>query len=270
MSNITINTDLCKRDGFCALVCPEAIFVQNEKGVSPEIVHEDECIKCGQCVSICPQGAILHADFPLTRIREVRQELLPSGEQVMELLRSRRSIRAWRDKPVERDLIEQIIEGARFAPSARNTQSTRFIVVQDRALLARIVELTVQNQAQLVAHDAEVLPAFSRLIEAFHESKDKILHDAPVLLVFHADQREEFVEVNATLALHNSALVCQGLGLGCFFAGYVVAVCQRDDSIPRLLALPDNHRIYGALAIGVPKLKFKKSMEREAPKITWM
>jgi nitroreductase/NAD-dependent dihydropyrimidine dehydrogenase PreA subunit len=270
MSRVSINTDKCKKDGSCALVCPEAIFVQKEKATTPEIFHEEECIACGQCVSICPQGAVVHADFPSDRVRSINQELIPSGEQVLELLKTRRSVRALRDRPVERDLIEKIIDAARFAPSARNSQSTEYIVVQDKAVLRKILELTTLHQARVIQRVSNPLPAFARLIRAFENGQDQILHNAPVLVLFHADRRNEFAEVNAALALQNAALICHGFGLGSFFAGYVTAVCQQDDSIPRLLTIPENHVIYGALAIGYPKLKFKNLMERDPAKTIWI
>jgi nitroreductase len=221
------------------------VLVQDEKKTNPRIAHEEECISCGHCVSICPNAAVIHNDFPIEQITEIKQDIQIPPEQLMELLKSRRSIRALRDRAVEKELIEQVVEGARFAPTALNIQSTEYIVIQDKEILKRIVELTVQSQARQIAHDA------------------------PVLIFFHADINDECAEVNATLALHNAALISHCLGLGSFYAGYITEVCQHDDDIPKLLSLPGNHRIYGALAIGYPKLKFKKRMDRKPAKITW-
>ena len=188
----------------------------------------------------------------------------------MEFLKSRRSIRAFRDKPVEKELIEQVIEGARFAPTARNIQSTKYIVIQDKNILNSIVALTAQSQARQIEKGAQALSSFSILVSEFKNGRDKILHDAPVLIFFHANINDEFAEVNASLAFHNAALIIHSLGLGSFYAGYIVAVCQHDDDIPKLLSLPGNHRIYGALAMGYSRLKFKKRMDRKPAKITWL
>ena len=270
MPKVAIDSDLCKKDGLCAMVCPEAVLVQNEKGTCPKVEYVDECIACGQCASICPHGAILHSDFPSSSIAPVNSDLFPSADQILELLKDRRSIRAFRGTPVEREKIEQIIDGARYAPSARNTQGTQYTVVQDPALLKSVVDLTIERQKQLTAEDPNALPAFGRLAKAYSEGVDHILHDAPALLVFHADPDTEFAEVNAAQAHQNAALICQGLGLGCFWAGYVTAVCQIDDRIPKLLAIPPNHRVYGMLAVGYPRVKFKKRMERRPATITWL
>jgi nitroreductase len=180
-------------------------------------------------------------------------------------------MRALWEKPVEKELLEKVIEGARLAPSARNRQGTQYSVVQDPARLNQITALTIQWQKNMVQTEPDPLPVFIRLVRAFEENgEDQILRRAPVLLFFHADRRSEFAEANANLALENASLVCQGIGLACFYAGYIVDVCQHDDAIPRLLSIPADHVIYGALAIGYPKLKFKNRPERKPARITWL
>jgi NAD-dependent dihydropyrimidine dehydrogenase PreA subunit len=117
MYAVTIDTERCKKDGLCAMVCPKGIFVQREKLTIPELMDEEGCIACGQCVAICRQGAISHSEFPATTLRAIQFEQMPTPEDVMVLLKTRRSIRAFRDKPLAKDTIETIIDGARFAPS---------------------------------------------------------------------------------------------------------------------------------------------------------
>jgi hypothetical protein len=64
-------------------------------------------------------------------------------------------------------------------------------------------------------------------------------------------------------------LLCHSLGLGCFYAGYVVSACKRDSSIPDLLSIPKKNQVYGALAMGYPKFKYKKWIERRPARIEW-
>jgi nitroreductase len=51
---------------------------------------------------------------------------------IMEAIRSRRSIRSYQDRPVEQDKLNLILEAGRLAPSARNLQDWRFVVIQDK------------------------------------------------------------------------------------------------------------------------------------------
>ena len=59
---------------------------------------------------------------------------------VMEAVETRQSVRAYEDKPVEPEKLERILEAARLAPSAKNRQEWRFIVVQDEARRRALVE----------------------------------------------------------------------------------------------------------------------------------
>ncbi|MCF6155015.1 MAG: nitroreductase [Candidatus Brocadia sp.] len=290
MSRIKITPSLCIKCGACVLSCPRTIFIQHTKESVPDIAQEELCNLCGHCVAICPQEAISHRDFPQGSIKPVNQEIIPSAGQIMEIIKARRSIRAFREKPVEKEIIEKIIDGARFAPSAHNTQSTKFVVIQDKVVLNRIVELTAFSFAKIVRQLQNPvikmlflvlarkkvkgllhsLPIFHRIVNAVHNGKDPILHNAPVLLIFHADKSIVFSDVNATLALNNASLISHALGLGSFYAGYVVAACCRDNSIHGLFSIPKNHQIYGALALGYPKFKYENWIERKPAQIEWL
>jgi nitroreductase len=211
---------------------------------------------------------------------------------VLELVRSRRSRRLYRDAPVERDVIEKVLEVARRGPSGHNEQSTEYVVIQDRDIIHEIGTLTAMGLRKLAQpfqnpigrmimrrmvgrrgaeYLAELAPEFEGLASLYDGGTDLILHEPPVLMLFCADSvGGTFAGTNANLALHNAALAAETLGLGCFYAGFVVVVSERDDSIARLISLPETHKIYGALAMGYPRLKFRKWPERNPAKVTWM
>ena len=150
MVEITVDESLCRRDGLCGMACVRGIFEQKERGGIPEIVRRETCIDCGHCAAICPAGAISHSSFPEGSVGSVDAATLPTYEQVFELVRSRRSKREFRDAPVEREVIEQMLEAARFAPSGHNAQGTMFAVVQDRDRLHEIGTLTGESLRKLV------------------------------------------------------------------------------------------------------------------------
>ena len=281
MLKININLDLCEKCGTCVQICPEKVFAQGKKESVAEVAHESMCIACGQCVAVCPKGAIEHVDFPEGSIKPINQEVLPSPDQILEIIRARRSIRVFRDKPVEKELIEKIIDGARFAPTANNTQCTEYIVIREKSVLHEIVTYTADCIEKIIEQIRnpepsdfdcwmEELDDFEMTVNSVKNGKDWILHDAPVLLLFHVDKNVGFAEVNANLALQNATFVSEALGIGSFYTGYVVAACEIDERIPQLLSLPDGHKIYGGLALGYPKIKFKNWIERKSPQITWM
>lgn len=292
MSEITIDADVCKKDGLCAMTCMRAIFQQEEKKTIPKIVDPELCYSCGQCVAICTQGAISHSDYPRDAVHPIRSEYVPTYDQVLELIRSRRSKRLFKETTVERDVIEKILEAARFAPSGHNEQTTEFVVVQDKKILHEIGTLTAKGLKRIAqpfrysigrmimrralgrrgaAYLGKMAPELEGLASLFNRGTDWILREAPVLVLFCADSAAEyFARVNANLALHNAALAAETVGLGCFYTGFVVLASDRDGSIARLVSLPETHKIYGALAMGYPRLKFSKWPERKPARVTWV
>jgi nitroreductase/NAD-dependent dihydropyrimidine dehydrogenase PreA subunit len=282
MPVIEVNPDLCKRCFTCTQTCPILIFAEKDKDSIPDILDDNLqfCILCGHCAAICPAGAITHDSFPPGSIVPVRKEALPSGEQAIEMLRTRRSIREFKDKPVERDLIEKVIDVARCAPSDHNRQSTEYIVVQERSTLDKIVQLSFAYYEGLVeilqstAAQGEEKPDFLMELEGFVDilktGKDLILCDAPLFIAFHAEESAGFPAENATLSLCYATLAAMSLGLGSFYTGFVVMACKADRAIPELLSVPDNHKIYGALAMGYPKFKYKNWIERKPARVEWI
>jgi nitroreductase/NAD-dependent dihydropyrimidine dehydrogenase PreA subunit len=295
MYAVKIDTQRCKKDGLCAKVCPKGIFVQREQLTIPELMDEEACIACGQCVAICRQSAINHSEFPSTAIRAVQLEQMPTTEQVMQLLKTRRSIRAFRDKPLAKDSIERIIDGARFAPSGHNSQSTEYLVVQDSVVLKQVAAMVIEylkfevnrfgnpffrtlalladrESAESGLHE---IPGFKRMIQMFESGSDPILNGAPVLLAFHAHRTVGFANVNAQLALQNASLVAHALGIGHFYTGWVLAPCRApmarawNRRIPNLLGIPPGNTLHGGLALGYPIPRFKNMIERKPPLIRW-
>lgn len=294
MFEITIDTDLCKKDGLCAMTCPVSVIQQSEKATIPMIAddHLSHCFGCGQCVSVCPQGAICHSRYPEGAVRTINKELVPTYDSLLELMRSRRSKRAFKNKVVEKEKLEEIIEAARFAPSGHNEQSTEFVVIQDQATIHEIGKMTAKGLKKLAtpfkssigkmmmramigkrgaAYVGELAPEFEKLASMYDNGTDIILHKPQVLLLFCADSvGGTFASINANIALHNAALAAEVLGLGCFYTGFVVTVSERDDSIAKFVGLPETHKIYGALAIGYPQIKFRKWPERNPAKAIWI
>lgn len=294
MVSITIDPATCKADGLCAAACPVGILKQDEPGgvLRVDETITDKCFACGQCVAICPNGAILHDGFGADAVHPVRKDLVPSYDQVLELVRSRRSRRLFRDQPVEPEQIEKILDAARFAPSGHNEQGTEFVVVQGQENIRDIARLTAKGMRKTASpfhspvgrmimkmalgrrgadYVGKLAPEMDHVVDRFEEGSDGILHNAPLLVLFCADRVGDFMAaINANIALHNAALAAEALGLGCFYTGFIVMAARRGDEIARRVSLPETHTIYGGLALGYPGLHFNKWPERNPAKVGWI
>jgi nitroreductase len=221
----------------------------------------------------------------------VNSGVMPSPDQTLELLRTRRSVRQFTADPLTRDEVARLLEAARFAPSAHNYQTTRYVVVQDRALLAEITKTCVEyyrglskqlrnplirKAYRLVLTRREVDSAyhlrsdFDLLGDQYARGDDPILHGAPCLVVAYSEESINYPEANATLALHNMALMAHAMGLGSFLLGYVVGCCRRVGTIPAMLGIPEGHFVTSVLAVGRPSVRFLRWTPRHAPDVKWM
>ena len=161
----------------------------------------------------------------------------------------------------DRELLEKIAQAA-------GNLCADLVAKLRNPLMRRILPIVMRLPAQAVA---EMLPHLEHIVAEIQRGRDPILYNAPLLILFHAEERPmSSVDTNASLALHNAALMAysQGLGSVCIIA--LVNACARDRSVQQLVKLPENHKVYGALCIGYPMFEFKKWPERRAPKITWL
>jgi nitroreductase/NAD-dependent dihydropyrimidine dehydrogenase PreA subunit len=289
MALVTIDPERCKKDGLCVRIC-QKVFSQEVEGSVPAVAHPASCNSCGHCVLVCPSGAIRQIDCPSEIVHSVRSDLMPSYDQVREMIVARRSIRTFQERPVEKEIIEKVIDGARFAPSLKNSQSTRFTVVQDKTLLHGIASSTAEWLGKVAKRlrnplwrtlytlrgekDVEqILQWINQLdlmAEKMRRNIDLVLFGAPLLVLFHADETMRSADVNATLALHNAMMIASSLGLGSFYTGYVVTACSHDRTVPRLVDLPRKQKVYGGLAFGYPAMKFSRWIDRRPAQIRWL
>ena len=149
----------------------------------------------------------------------------------IDLIRKRRSIRRFLDRPVEEEKIDQLVEAALRAPSSRGFNPWRFVVVTQKETLARLSEAK--------PHGAS------------------FLRNAPLAVVVCADPQESDVWVEdasiASIFLHLSA---GDMGLGsCWIQ---IRKRPRDDSrsaenyVADLLGIPESMRVESIVAVGYP------------------
>ena len=118
----------------------------------------------------------------------VQKELLLSPEHCEHFLRSRRSIRSYKEKRVSRDLLQKLIEIARYAPTGHNSQSANWLVIEDPTEVRRLAGLVADWMRSLLAERAEyaLLMHMDRVVDSWDKGIDRILpppiFNEPILL----------------------------------------------------------------------------------------
>jgi len=141
---------------------------------------------------------------------------------VLDLIRSRRSIRNFTAKSVDRRLIEVLIEAARWAPSGRNSQPWRFVVVESARMLKDLAVLAPQRG---------------------------IVASAPVSIVVLRDLDAGYDELKDAqgigAAIQNILLAAESIGLSACWTGRT-----RDPAIEQLVGANENQELMAIIAVG--------------------
>ena len=174
--------------------------------------------------------------------------------EILEIIRTRRSIHHYKSQPVEADKINTVLEAARWAPSWNNTQCWRFIVVRDDAMKSRLAEtLTQWNSARSSITQAPVvIVACAELGKSGF--KDGIL----------STDRSDWYVFDVALAVQNLVLVAHSLGLGTLHIGAFDA-----GKAARILKVPPGVVVIEMIPLGYPARVGKTPPRKELSEIVF-
>jgi nitroreductase len=160
------------------------------------------------------------------KMPQAEEQISPAA--LLTLLKTRRSIRRYLPDPVPDEMVEQLLEAGRWAPSASNRQPWDFIVVRDEEV-----------RRQVAQHAAYYFIRWAHVGEA------------PLLIVLCGDSRNrvyrQFLHEDIGLAGSQMMLQAKALGLGtCWIGGL-----ERKE-IAAILKVPDTLEVVGLLTVGFP------------------
>lgn len=264
-----VNTEVCKKCGSCRDECPFDLIVDGRDGF-PKLrpAARKTCIACGHCVAVCPVQALSLPEMPVT------PALLPDDcepwpasaridpDEAERFLRSRRSIRTYKSDPLPQDMVEHLINVARFAPSAHNGQPARWIITRSRETTRRLAELTVEFMA--------LNNVFPGVIRNWNAGRDKILRGAPHVAIVHAPEDGLNPAEDCSLAAAYMELAAHAHGVGACWAGFLMEAAEGYTPIRELLGVPEGHGIYAALMLGFPKFRYRRIPRRRPAEIRWL
>lgn len=284
MNQPVLDREKCTACGLCAEVCGLDVIVGNGN-TGPTINHTAYCHACGHCVAICPQNALSIRSIAGDEFTPMHTPAISPPDMEAFLL-TKRSCREFKERPVEKSVIESLIDVARTAPTSINCQERAFIVVTDADKIAELREALTKHTRSLLRliklaaskpaapflpsdtqqHMRHLQADFEVALRHMDNGGDYIFHNAPCLIFFTGVTMDPSGRDHALGAQHYLMLYAETLGLGTCINGYA-------QSAPKLLAkhlnVPKAHTIYGATMLGYRKYTYRRRVYRKPASIVY-
>ncbi len=267
---IKVDQSLCINCGGCIRACPGGLITKNEFPV-PIPNAWDLCIDCGHCVAICPTEAMHQRAMGPEDCEPIDIHLIPRWDRVRQYLISRRSVRGYVRKPVEKEAVLQLLDVARWAPNGANRQVLRWVVINDPVKVRQIAQMTIDGMKIVKERNPELYQEAKMevFVEAWDGGQDRISRGAPCVIVACAPKDERTAPPAAMIAIAYAQVAAPGLGMGTTFTGTINTAAQAYPPLIELLGLPDGHVPYGTFVLGYPAEKFQRVPRRKPIEVTW-
>jgi nitroreductase len=175
---------------------------------------------------------------------------------VLDIIKSRRSIRAYKSQPVEKEKMDQLLEAAIWAPSSHNSQPWHFTVIKNDGLGKELNEATKEV---LLRSDKEVLQKLGKRPDLFY--------GAPIIVVVSGLKGMRSAIIDCSAAVQNMLLVAEDLGLATCWNGLVTNLFMEtpDHPVINALNLPEAYEPFYAVAVGYPERKQEPPYRKGSP-----
>ena len=328
-ARLVLDGQRCNACGRCVETCPmQLLELDGDKVRSNRRYAEFRCITCQNCVAACSKDAItIEGDYrvgrgfwkndhvwPSTKTPPVPPEGArgPGYEQYRDqlteterLMLTRRSIRLYKDKPVEDDKLRRMIEAGRFAPSAGNNQPWKFVVVRNAQVIDDIndrCKRSLRKGSYLLMPHAYldkkcpgpqrasytwwqklVIPLLSYFRTGDVEPRARggintatsdpayhVFFNAPVLVLLLADRRGiGSVELDTGICGQNMVIAAHAMGLGTCWVSLIRGLNFYPDFL-RQIGVEEPFEVITSIAVGYPAGRIDSIVQREPARVHWV
>jgi nitroreductase len=157
--------------------------------------------------------------------------------EVLEAIRTRRSIRKYKSESVDEKTLDTVLEAARQAPSWANTQCWRFVVVRNAETKNRLSNtLSETNPAREAVCNAPIVIVACAEMEKAGYKAGEVTTDKGDWFMF-----------DVALAMHNLVLAAHAVGLGTVYIGLFDA-----RKAAAILSVPEGYQVVAITPLGYP------------------
>lgn len=252
MKKIVIDKEKCIGCGNCAKDCV-AFSIEMKEGKAE---MTGTCIECGHCFAICPVKAVDMTDYDTSDVIDVTPMTDIDSTLLLNAMKSRRTIRRFKDKPVEQEKIDKILEAGRYSPTGGNSQHVAYTILGSKQ------DAIEKECVKIFRAGVNVGSKFAKFLERMNIDDNFFFKKAPLVIVVSGKDA-----VNPSLASSYMELVAESLGLGVLYSGFFVTCSKINPKIKSMIELNKGYKVATCMVIGYPDVKYQRSVPRKDLKI---
>ncbi|MTI81386.1 MAG: nitroreductase family protein [Firmicutes bacterium] len=178
-------------------------------------------------------------------------------------IKSRRSIRAFKQEQIKDEELQLILEAGLYAPSAHNQQSWHFTVIQNKEILDDLNESS--KEAGKIFNDKYIQQLSNN--EKFHT-----FYHAPTAVIISGKKDSLMPFADCAAATQNMLVAAQSIGIGSCWIGLVSLVFngEKAKKYQDKLGIPEGYQPYHAVALGYKKVKSTKAFARKENTVNYI
>ncbi len=186
----------------------------------------------------------------------------------LEAIKTRRSTRKFKARPVEMEKLQQIVEAGRFGPTGGNAQSNHFFVISKIETLMVLKELVQNAFAKMELRD-DLYKSLKNSITLSRKGHYSFSYNAPVLIVVANKKDYGNNMADVACAVENMMLAANELDLGSCYINQLKWLNEEPSIRGYLgtLGLKDDERVYASVAIGYPDTGTGLPNRAESPRV---
>lgn len=261
---VTIDETKCTGCGKCVNDCiTQRITLENQKA---KMVRD--CLLCGHCVAVCPSNAVSIPEYDMGDVELFDGNSFQlSPDTLLHSIKFRRSIRDYKQMPVEQEKLENILQAGRYTATAKNNQDCHFIFVQkELPKLKQKVWAYIDKATSVKPGDItqELLPyvSFNRRRKS-NPADDYLFRNAPAVVFVTSEWL-----LDAGLAAQNMELMAAAQNLGVLFNGYLARIADEDEELKEWLGIPGK-TIKASMLLGYPNVSYERTAPRREANVIW-
>lgn len=259
---ITIDKGKCAGCLKCVKVCPFTAL--EEKNGKPELNQGKLCLECMHCAAVCNAQAITYGSKAAVLDREIKSAPDNFLESLENHIMTRRSYRHFKETPVDRKVLERVLETAAWSASAKNQHDTKYIVIDDKEIIKKIMDEILEF--------AKATGAVPEITAEYARGNNPVMGNAPTLLLAYAPDDNVNPLGDTFIKLSAVEMLLQAQNIGTCWAGYLTRLSNGVPGVKKILDIPEGSSVYGAFMMGYPDNeeyhKIPKRLKR--PEVKWL